>query len=649
MTAKHRKGKNNYKHEDNFFKNDVTETEVRGGGNNIALHLVLFLLIVICGATGSWFCFQQHQTLTYLTDNLMGMQMKIVKLQSSHEDMRQSNNQQQASESMEIRLNALEDSYALAQKQAGMALATAEQLRTSDLPAQVMSLHTEMKNRLAEMQQATVSLEQLSQLQSMLRGKSDEFEVVRIQVEGLSTLSDQLSQKVEGLTGSMGEAESKLDEVATLSASMDGQAAEVQMLKQQLENYQAQLEASTLEMANVRGLIENEQLQQGSVEEQIDTPVEETVEEVAPAVEEEAAAAPEEVEELPADVEEEASNTEAEGAGEESEEEAAAQEVAPVELEDSVTDEAAPAEDAEEEESAALSEKTEEEESVEETQEAEEVVSEGDGGLEKKEVLEEEEEEEEQQDVAAEEEAEETDEEEEPLENDASPEDECTMQAFVPRSYLTPVRDEEAESQRKAKSRHARQTRRSTQGVTLTDLKEAQKTTGASPAERQTEEGICLRKGSSDDRRVRISPTESTGTEISMKWSKMDDQGNIEPRLEAIAESPIPNPPYSSVAGSCGLLSNTSFRAGERMWRDENQNPVEKAAEMTFAATLQQKRHFCERSEYNTAEGLPAREIDRSLSDESSHCRAFGRLPKLKRVGVGGGDWEGDQAVKGEG
>lgn len=31
------------------------------------------------------------------------------------------------------------------------------------------------------------------------------------------------------------------------------------------------------------------------------------------------------------------------------------------------------------------------------------------------------------------------------------------------RSYLTPVRDDEAESQRKAKSRHARQTRRSTQ------------------------------------------------------------------------------------------------------------------------------------------------------------------------------------------
>ncbi|XP_043562081.1 protein phosphatase 1 regulatory subunit 12A-like isoform X1 [Chiloscyllium plagiosum] len=46
------------------------------------------------------------------------------------------------------------------------------------------------------------------------------------------------------------------------------------------------------------------------------------------------------------------------------------------------------------------------------------------------------------------------------------------------RSYLTPVRDEEAEAQRKARSRHARQSRRSTQGVTLTDLQEAEKTIG---------------------------------------------------------------------------------------------------------------------------------------------------------------------------
>lgn len=91
MTAKHRKGKGNHKHEDNFFKNEVTESEVRSGsGSNYALHLVLFLMVVIGGATGAWFCLQQHQTLTHLTDSLMGMQVKMVKLQSSHEEIRQS-------------------------------------------------------------------------------------------------------------------------------------------------------------------------------------------------------------------------------------------------------------------------------------------------------------------------------------------------------------------------------------------------------------------------------------------------------------------------------------------------------------------------------------------------------------------------------
>ncbi|XP_060774910.1 protein phosphatase 1 regulatory subunit 12C [Neoarius graeffei] len=44
------------------------------------------------------------------------------------------------------------------------------------------------------------------------------------------------------------------------------------------------------------------------------------------------------------------------------------------------------------------------------------------------------------------------------------------------KKYQAPVRDEESESQRKARSRLMRQSRRSTQGVTLTDLKEAERT-----------------------------------------------------------------------------------------------------------------------------------------------------------------------------
>lgn len=153
-------------------------------------------------------------------------------------------------------MNVLEKSYALAQKQVSVALATAEQLKTSDLPAQVLSLHSEMKARLAEMQQATVSLEQLSQLQKTLKGKSEEFEGVRIQVEGLTTLSAQLSRKVDDLTQDLGEAESRLEDrhgqISTISTTLDEQVEQVLRQKQQLDTYQTQLEASALEMAAVR-------------------------------------------------------------------------------------------------------------------------------------------------------------------------------------------------------------------------------------------------------------------------------------------------------------------------------------------------------------------------------------------------------------
>nr|XP_008277434.1 PREDICTED: uncharacterized abhydrolase domain-containing protein DDB_G0269086-like [Stegastes partitus] len=363
------------------------------------------------------------------------MQMKIVKLQSSHEEMRQSSNKQHVSGSVEARLNALEESYALAQKQVGMALATAEQLKTSDLPAQVLSLHTEMKARLAEMQQATVSLEQLSQLQSMLKGKNEEFEGVRIQVEGLASLSGELSQKVEVLTGSLGEAELKLDEragqFATLSATVDGQAAEVLRLKEQLGAHQAQLEASMLEMTTVRELLKNEQsqqLQQASVEEQLDT--------VRQSLQDQNSAAQSLHSELGAQLESiqkevtQANCTRVAHLGylvdmEAEEEEKAEEEEEAAALDDSVTEqtedgEAVTEDEPEQEESADVSEKeeedtaqTEEEEQnvKEETPEEKNQVADEEAGLDGEEVQEESHKAEEEKEEAAEEEDDETEEE----------------------------------------------------------------------------------------------------------------------------------------------------------------------------------------------------------------------------------------------
>ncbi|XP_020362196.1 uncharacterized protein LOC109908120 isoform X3 [Oncorhynchus kisutch] len=258
MTAKHRGKKNKHNHEDfNHLIHESSEPEARGGNQNVLL-LISFLMIVIGGATGTWFCFQQHQSITYLADNFMGMQMKMVTLQSFQEEIRQTNEKQHSTSDFELRLNTLEESYTLAQKQVVMALAMAEQLKTLDLPAQVLSLHTEMNAQLAEIQQATVSTEQLTQLQAMLKGKSKEFEAVRLQVEGLAGLSTELAQSVEGLTGSLAERAGLL---GTLSATMEGQASDLLGVKEQLSANKAQLEASTAEITSVRELIETVQSQ----------------------------------------------------------------------------------------------------------------------------------------------------------------------------------------------------------------------------------------------------------------------------------------------------------------------------------------------------------------------------------------------------
>ncbi|XP_074875273.1 protein phosphatase 1 regulatory subunit 12C-like [Buteo buteo] len=76
------------------------------------------------------------------------------------------------------------------------------------------------------------------------------------------------------------------------------------------------------------------------------------------------------------------------------------------------------------------------------------------------------------------------------------------------RSYQTPVRDEESESQRKARSRLMRQSRRSTQGVTLTELKEAEKTIGRGGDGRVPEQRI--REEERRDREEGEQPLESS-------------------------------------------------------------------------------------------------------------------------------------------
>ncbi|KAM8818583.1 protein phosphatase 1 regulatory subunit 12B isoform 2-T2 [Rhynchonycteris naso] len=132
------------------------------------------------------------------------------------------------------------------------------------------------------------------------------------------------------------------------------------------------------------------------------------------------------------------------------------------------------------------------------------------------------------------------------------------------RSYLTPVRDEEAESLRKARSRQARQTRRSTQGVTLTDLQEAERTFSRSQAERQVQdqpgpkpvgtEGLGGRAESHEPSAV---PAKDSG-EDRKPWGQAPDEEPGDRRLRCVAQ---PDKPTTMVSPSTsGPTLHTSSR-----------------------------------------------------------------------------------------
>ncbi|XP_058860614.1 protein phosphatase 1 regulatory subunit 12B-like isoform X2 [Acipenser ruthenus] len=131
------------------------------------------------------------------------------------------------------------------------------------------------------------------------------------------------------------------------------------------------------------------------------------------------------------------------------------------------------------------------------------------------------------------------------------------MQACITRSYITPARDEEAESQRKARSRQARQTRRSTQGVTLADLREAEKTFGCPRAERRGAEQDRQEEEKKVPKSLLLPPRDPG--ESSPRWTRGQEEfGYRRPRFGSQAESPT-TPLTSPSASGCFLFPGTAL------------------------------------------------------------------------------------------
>ncbi|XP_055274884.1 protein phosphatase 1 regulatory subunit 12B isoform X7 [Moschus berezovskii] len=137
------------------------------------------------------------------------------------------------------------------------------------------------------------------------------------------------------------------------------------------------------------------------------------------------------------------------------------------------------------------------------------------------------------------------------------------MSTFLKRSYLTPVRDEEAESLRKARSRQARQTRRSTQGVTLTDLQEAERTFSRARVERQAQEQPSLKlvgpgalEGSPRKHEPLAAPAQEAG-QSRQPWGRSPEGEPVYHPLRCPAQPEQPTAPASPSAPRPSLYTSS--------------------------------------------------------------------------------------------
>ncbi|XP_054602097.2 protein phosphatase 1 regulatory subunit 12B isoform X2 [Nothobranchius furzeri] len=212
------------------------------------------------------------------------------------------------------------------------------------------------------------------------------------------------------------------------------------------------------------------------------------------------------------------------------------------------------------------------------------------------------------------------------------------MHAFVPRLHPAPGKEEEAESQRKAKSRHARQTRRSTQGVSLAELKEAQRSYSLFPQDSEKEEEgalgerSCLRTGFTEDSGGENGPSETReSAKLTLKWSNMDHVGNIKRSLETFAGSLS-----LSCLSSDFPYSSNLFRADDNQWKDENLNRAEDAAGQMFS-TAAYPTYLCrdvknkEHERLSRYDSTGESATDRPLGVTSSYTRRETRLAALNR------------------
>lgn len=153
----------------------------------------------------------------------------------------------------EERLVAMENAYAKAQRQVELALSTSEQIKSSDLQSKVWSLQTEMNNKLAELQQNTISI---TALNAIVKNKSIEFEVVKQSVNTVLSANTELAIQISGFSSMLSVTKLRLDEqistVEGLMSQLEGQKREINEIKELFAITQESIVTNTHELMDIK-------------------------------------------------------------------------------------------------------------------------------------------------------------------------------------------------------------------------------------------------------------------------------------------------------------------------------------------------------------------------------------------------------------
>lgn len=153
----------------------------------------------------------------------------------------------------EERLVALEDAYAKAQRQVELALATSEQIKSKDLQSKVWSLQTEMNDKLAELQQNTISI---AALNAIIKNKSIEFEVVKQSVNTMLSANAELAIQIAGFSSTLSVTKLRMDEqisvVDGLMSQLEDQKKEINEIKDLFASNKESLAVNAQELMDIK-------------------------------------------------------------------------------------------------------------------------------------------------------------------------------------------------------------------------------------------------------------------------------------------------------------------------------------------------------------------------------------------------------------